>query len=350
MSHDANLAKHFARFTENDDATKTIVDNYIDASPDPRQFRLFLAEFGAATGAIFTLPLRAMGVVRTEGDHDNVDNPFISSANSTRSQHIVLVRTPNFMPAGAVWVERVYNRAKGAEELTFNYRAPHIVKERAKHGQKNIRTSTKVKSMLTAMKKSGEYPTEELIARPYIEEIKNSLNYSLARGITEPRVSLSSDVQMDLMLGVAVDGHGLKSETLSETLRAYNEYIKSVASMNEKKRTLNRYRDGGFWAIGIAPNSIATRPIYYVIEMQKSESLVGIEATNGLFRHMTSLESIEPVHMALMFAKPFFEKKFGQQRTTPYFLPRTDEYFEEVDIGVGYQRDVTWVFVPKVSE
>lgn len=347
MSHDQTIAKYFARYINGDESKKILIDNYIDQSEDPKQLRLFLSEFGAATGAVFALPRRVTEDSSTANE-DAIDNPNIFSNTSTRSKHLILVRTPNYMPAGSVWVEKVFSRAKNVSELTYNYRADHIVKERARHGHKHVRTSTKIKSMLTAMKKANEVPTEVRIADAHLHEIRNSVNYSLSKNISDARVNLTPRTQLDLMLRAIDQGHGLSNSTLEEIKSVHEKYLKESADVNEQKKTLNRYLDNGFWAIGIASNSTAARPVFYVIEMKRENN--EFAPTNGLLRYMNSLESIEPVHMAFMFAKPFFEKTTGVNRTNPYNIPRTDKYFEDVDIAVGYQRDTTWAFVPKVSE
>lgn len=327
MSHDQSIAKYFARATGNDDTKKTYIDNYINLSPYPKEFRTFMAEFCAQTGAVLSVPKEV-----AQGNSTLLQNPK------------VFVRTPNFMPAGSLWVTMDEGKP------LYHYSAKHVYKQRAKNGEKNTRFSTKISSLLTSLRKSSEFPTDAIVAEPLVKEIRACFGYALAQGMRPPGIDLPNEIQISLVERI-LNSQPLPTHHVTTIETEYAKYAKLKSERDGKQDTMTRYREGGYWAIGFPHTATKENPSYYVAEMALNTAKNETAPIGNTLHYKRSLEHLPDVHMALMFAKPFFEKEYPADQKNVYHVPRVDKYFPDLDIGIGYQSgERIWVFIPKASQ
>lgn len=341
MSHDPSLAKNFVQFTGDDPLKKALVDTYIDGCPQAKELRLFASEFCAATGAVLTLPQKAFST--------DEDLRYTAEWNPVPDGRVLLlVRTPNYMPAGNIYVESKFDRTKGERVLNYCYSAKHIRKDRAKAGEKTTRVSTKIASLLASLRKNNEFPTDQVVAAPLLVDMGYAANYALSARGRQPTVNLPGELQVSLVKWLA-NHEPIPDHHVVTVNNMYKDYLKEVEALEDKSKVLNRFKQYGYWAIAFPHYATVKWPSYYIAKMEPDES-GNVKPVGNALKFSRTLEHIPEVHMALMFAKPFFEKEGGRTDNV-YCIPRMDKYYPEPDVGIGYNSgDMTWVFVPVVSE
>lgn len=272
---------------------------------------------------------------------------FAMSSPEYTVSHGFLMCSPNALPAGKIWMEYY-----SADEEVYNYNSELVKKQGGAISEKYTRSSRKLSVLLKTITRNKEFPTDARLSGKYLKEAALCFNYALKE--ERPTAISVPNHALEGLIRFIVEQHPLPYDVVESIQNAHKVMLANEEATAKCKSLRDRYLDGGCWAIGVRCNEDETKTVgdtYYVAELGRDKDTGITGYRNGLFRRVHSLEDIEPVHLALTFAKPMFEDRNSLWRHSSYGIPRMDRYYEELDIGTGFQSaEILWVFIPKISD
>jgi len=291
---------------------------------DASTLREFVAEFCLATG--------------TRADHESRNGG-------------INVMYPNGFIAGKLSVSLFWDGDK--HDPVYNFSSVMINKAKRDKYTRSLstRSSTNIKSLLTALKKAGDYPVWSKQEKTLQGEIGSSFSYAMPRDNITPRIDfVSPEMTLCAFEFVLKKIDSIPYDMQKLFLVKYDEYLAKVEVAKSTEKVADRFRKG-MRVLGVATESTRARPIYYYTEVHFPKADAPLVFDIPIQRY-EDVAQIEAVHMDMVFAKTVFEKSGSMNDSDPMRIPMGDKYYEDLDMGTGYtsgHRTAHWVFIPKES-
>jgi hypothetical protein len=292
-----------------DAAVNLVLTNRINESRHPSWYRGFIAEFC---------------------------NTFNTKVVISDTEYSNMGLTYNGFRVGEIGMSSGY-------EEEFLYTSSMFVAKERGH-VRNRRESGKLSTLIRTIKKKEEFPTQERIQKFFSREIACVVSNNLE----SPRISrYTPTIGLGDSLGLAlvelvINKTPLTSMFQAQARESYDNYLKKIEERSSSMKAADRFKQGGFYVLGVAPKSS------YVAEMAYENNVL-VYKTPLTVCTEDSLQSRPEIAVPMTFAKVYFETHKGSGRL--YSLPMVDEYIDDLDICIGYQNGTTtWALIPKVSD
>jgi hypothetical protein len=248
--------------------------------------------------------------------------------------------TENGISCGSVSVEH-----EGNNKHIYRAHFKTINKEKASaKSDRDTRDANKISSLIRAIKKNKEEPTEEAIVKSMRRDILapfSTVESDARNG--RPTVSLPQEIQkaaINFVLGIDTVG---MNAYIDELKAIYSKYQSEIKSHEEKTSDSKRFRKGAT-VIGCVTQHTSD-PHYLVADVSLGD--------DGMFTFHTPLKryntlkelSIAPV---VMMINTFTQGRTDYSRDNEFGLSVRDKYYPELDISTGYtsHNSPFWVAIP----
>ena len=263
----------------------------------------------------------------------------ISRANTRRDvAHLV---TEGGIASGSVSAEY-----EGDGNYTYRASFKTINKEKASaKSDRDTRDANKISSLIRAIKKNKEEPTEEAILKSMrrdmvtpFESIEQHIRYG------GPSLSLPSSIQKaatNFILGIDTVG---MNAYIDELKSIHSKYQSEIKSHEEKVSDAKRFRRGATM-IGCVTHRTTT-PHYLVADVSLSDE--GEFTFHTPLKRYSTLKDL-PIAPVVMMVKTFTQGISEYSADNEFGLAVRDKYYPELDISTGYSShsQPMWVAIPK---
>lgn len=272
----------------------------------------------------------------------------ITRTSSRPMAHMVIEDTG--INAAHLSVFRTYMRRTNANEIVYVYKSPMISKDKSStNSGTDERDSTKIKSLLAAIRKNNEIPVQGALQsamskgiRYAIGAIRNSTNrtdsFSLKGDIAEAMTKF--------VLGI--DTH-IPNAYIDELQQKYSSHLVTMKDQESMLDTLKRFASG-CTAVCISASRRGDEVNHYHV------ADITYDLSNECATFQTSLKRYNslqdsPIAPVAMMIKTFMQgQERYYERANDLGLARCDNYFEDADISCGYSEyDYFWVLIPKTA-
>lgn len=234
-------------------------------------------------------------------------------------------------------------------EVIYQYTHHCVNKSRSDKytSDKSTRSSKKIHSLLAALRKCNEIYSQAEAERHFFQDFQTSYKYAIP-GVPDVNFRLPADAQLAAAQFALKRTEYIPHQILITLNQAMSEYDAKVEQDKAKHSLRDRF-DAGVYVLAVSPLSTIENPIYYFWETEKDADKGVMKPPVNLKRY-TSVEDIEPIHLDMVFAKTEFEKLNNYDKRDPYFVPRTDKYYPELDMSTCYISNYLYVVIPKNKE
>lgn len=279
-------------------------------------------------------------------------NVFAESIHPHTSRCNAYLVTANGLPCGGARVEHTgTNATTGAREYRYTVRFPTIKKERSgPNSARDERESNKLSTLIRAIKKNNEAPTENGVTEACLAGIGYAYG-AVQSSRSAPRIDLGAEYVLNLVEHTLSVDKSVPLLYINEMKAAYEEYQKAMLIFTERNTNYERYRKG-CKIVGILDKSDYVKNFgttYLVGEMGD----VGTEVHNHtlLLDKLTSplkayksLSDTPLAGVAAMCRAHFPQSDYVKNE---FNIPHNDKYHEELDVATGYRsRELLWVVIP----
>jgi hypothetical protein len=268
---------------------------------------------------------------------DMLDKPGANTGNGV-----------NFLTAEGWPAGRLSYRRDGNQPTTlyFAYSAETVRKAKSSpRSDRNTRDAEKISNIISILKRNSEVPTAAAGFKSENYAISCAIN-SIGRGDRAPSISLDNSAvvaAVESMLGVDSPNIELRRD---EIQKAYDVYLEKFRDIKDKTKTKKRFSEG-CKLIGLVRRYDDVH--YMVGRITFDEGDERNIVLQGDLKRYTTLADTELATDAAII-RTYMQAKFPGE-TNELGVPRTDKYFEEVDISVGYSGNYfTWVLIPERGE
>jgi hypothetical protein len=261
--------------------------------------------------------------------------------------------TSGGFPAGDLqWSMSGWNDRK----MRYIYSGPFVHKEKASSSSsRNQRDSEKITGILSALKRNdrAQIPTDEKTFERYKAGIKFGFG-SCMHNKSAPRISVDSEEAHAL-----IEAFLHKSQVGAESMRSifeakYQHYLDKVEELREARANLTRFTEGAK-IIGIIANTIPNEKsdafdddCFYAVGDAIFDEKAGKVTLQGPLERYESLKE-SPVAADAAIIRTYTGDKSWAAKDNELGIPMTDKFYDEIDVGVGYNTHETgiWVVIPK---
>lgn len=207
---------------------------------------------------------------------------------------------------------------------------------------KRERSSIKIKSLISAVKKAGLEPTDEKAKKSYARAIRYGFD-ALGRG-REPDLPLIHSEKLFLIKQYLKLDTNEVSVYASAIQAKYNEYQNQLRQYMEMQSESMRFKRGVHAVLWCKNNSNA--PYYIVTEAGIEKDEVVFQAP--LKRYLT-LRDVPQIAQDVPLIRAWAEGKDFFESNNELGLPVRDTYHSEIDVACGYthNNDGGWFLIPK---
>lgn len=261
--------------------------------------------------------------------------------------HGVQVLTKTGLPCGYLYVNtRGAVDKEGNHTSNYNYKSPIVEKERSsRNAGRDTRDSVKISSLIAAVRKCGEEPTDGGLARHYRQAIRYAHR---AAGSNSPAVRI--DMPADAIVALTeyyIGETEMKSSALIESVRAsYNTYLRRKKQAAEGADTAQRFW-GGAYTIGVMGDHDKR---YYIVGNTKyDDQALADECVTfqGDLKRYSSLYECPELAMHVPIIRAWAEGQNEFDQHNDLGLPRRDIYYPDIDVASGYATTgQTWFLIP----
>jgi len=265
----------------------------------------------------------------------------LNLANVNSRREVARLVTENGISCGSVSVEY-----EGNNKHIYRAHFKTINKEKASaKSDRDTRDANKISSLIRAIKKNKEEPTEEAIVKSMRRDIFapfSSVESDIRYG--GPTVSLPQDMQkavMNFVLGIDTAGMNAYIDDLKAI---YSKYQSEIKSHEEKTSDSKRFKKGAT-VIGCVTQHTSD-PHYLVADVS-----LGID---NMFTFHTPLKRYNtlkelPIAPVVMMINTFMQGSGSYNADNEFGLPIRDRYYPELDVSTGYisHSNPLWVAIPK---
>lgn len=266
---------------------------------------------------------------------DMLDKPGANSANG------VNFLTAEGWPAG---------RLSYCTDRGDNYFAYHSTEtiRKAKSSPRSdryTRDAEKIGNIISVLKRNSEVPSTIAGFKSENYAISCAIS-SISRSGVTPSITMGNPAivaAVESMLGVDSPNIELRRD---EIQKAYDNYMEKMRALKDSTKTVKRFSEG-CKLIGLLKRY---DDVHYMV------GKITFDPTNdreivlqgGLKRYTTLADTELATDAAII--RTYMQAKFPGE-TNELGVPRTDKYFEEVDVSVGYSGNYfTWVLIPERGE
>ena len=229
------------------------------------------------------------------------------------------------------WVPRYY------------FQSIAVKKERSNSHGREVRDSSKIKSLITSIKKNGEEPTDTKILNGYMSGIRYAFgNILKRRGV---RFDLSSE-QSIAMASYFLNGEQPSREVADSVRALYDTFLNESAKGEDEKKTYSRFCEGST-LIGYMRDE--SKPYYIVCTVSRdlAENIMihgDVKRYESLKDHPELSPTVAMIH-AWASGQPSYDPK------NDLGLDVRDHFYEEIDVSAGYNRhNQGWFLIPNRGE
>lgn len=265
----------------------------------------------------------------------------INLVGANRLREVAHLVTESGISCGSVSVEH-----ESKDKYIYRASFKTINKDKASaKSDRDTRDSNKISSLIRAIKKNKEEPTEEALIKSMRRDILapfSTVESDVRHG--GPTISMPQDMQkavMNFVLGIDTVGMNAYIDDLKTI---HSKYQSEIKSYEEKTSDSKRFKKGAT-VIGCVTQHTSD-PHYLVADVS-----LGID---GMFTFHTPLKryntlkelSIAPV---VMMINTFMQGRTDYNQNNEFGLPVRDRYYSELDISTGYMSHSNpfWVAIPK---
>jgi hypothetical protein len=257
------------------------------------------------------------------------------------------------LPVGHARVERMSMDDKNNQIFRYSVTMPSIKKERSGSiGGRDTRDSKSMSSLIKAIKKNKEEPTDLEITKNIIGGIDYCFS-EVRKRTPDVRMKLPDHIQVSMLEYVLDVDKSKPLLYITEMQAAYADYLKDSQKRSESMKDLDRFRSGST-VVGIHdpdPYDTNMSPTYFVGEM----GVIDINDINNsaclalnLKEPLRAYKSLEATPLAPLAA--MCRTHFTGKERNEFNLPLADKYYQDLDISTGYRsRDILWVVIPKTA-
>ena len=257
------------------------------------------------------------------------------------------------LPVGHARVERMGMDDKNNQIFRYSVTMPSIKKERSGSiGGRDTRDSKSMSSLIKAIKKNKEEPTDLEITKNIISGMDYCFS-EVRKRTPDVRMKLPDHIQVSMLEYVLDVDKSKPLLYITEMQAAYADYLKDSQKRSESMKDLDRFRSGST-VVGIHdpdPYDTNTSPTYFVGEM----GVIDVNDINNsaclalnLKEPLRAYKSLEATPLAPLAA--MCRTHFTGKERNEFNLPMADKYYEDLDISTGYRsRDILWVVIPKTA-
>lgn len=273
---------------------------------------------------------------------------FNCRVSSVSSIHVksLSVLTPNGLHGGTLRVDNRGALDKDSNPIPVYYYGSNLVtKDKgSSRSDKNTRDSTKISTLITSVRKHGEFPTEERLVRSFRRGVAYAM-HTVGRSRSTPSLSLpNEEVLAAVEYSLGLDTEKIKMHTAS-LLQSYQKYKASVKEVNEMKSHGQRFNDGCY-AVCIVTDG----PKHYLFGEVSGADRDDITFHGSLKRYST-LRDVPELAGHLPIICTWAESAYPDYRDANDFsFPARDQYYEDIDVATGYEtHNAMWVLIPKTA-
>lgn len=234
----------------------------------------------------------------------------------------------------------------------YVYKSPLIGKEKSsKRSSRDERDASKIAGVIAAVKRNKEQPNEVALSNLFIGPISYASGSIERSGRNDLAIHLSSAEVLstiEYVLGHKADIAFQPTKTVLE--EKYLDYQRRLTNKDACRDIYKRFMEGSY-AVGVrqvnGPDGYAKGHHYLVGEVALKPGSVNPEFTVMPKRYATLAEhpdlcSVVPI------IRTYFQGKSGHNRNNELAIGACDEYFDEIDVAVGYNDNkMIWMLIPK---
>lgn len=274
-------------------------------------------------------------------------NCRVSDAENMRNS--VLVETPNGLYGGRLRVDPRGALDKDSNPIPVYFYSSNLVgKEKgSSRAGRNERDSTKISTLISAVRRNKEDPTDGKLANTF----KRGIGYAVSTtqfARRAPSIDLDGNVTLALLesaLGVDTERVKLHTAALQE---AYKKFRFSLKEVKEADETNQRFSQGCY-AIGIMAKGEG-RPQHYLFTEVAGSDRDSIVFQAPVKRYST-LRDVPELAGHLPIIKAWAEGALPDFKDdNDLGLPARDVFYRDIDVASGYERhQELWVIIPKTA-
>lgn len=271
----------------------------------------------------------------------------------SRLSSVTLV-TDGGLPCGRLMVDMSGERDKetGKYVPVYYYESPIVNKSKGSaRAARDCRDSITIKGLIAAVKKHNEGPTTAKLQNNYANGIRYAFG-STNRGRGRPRIDLREDVALALVLShLQVDTNSIKQYD-AQLVQEYEKYLISIEQSKQSMSTYERFCKGSY-VIGVMRTSRNESPYYVVGEVAYATSSTGDDHVHFQtpLKRYSSLMNCPEVAPHVPIIAAWAGGQSNRDDDNELKLPRTDRYWEEIDVATGYaSSSECWHLIPKECE
>ncbi len=252
------------------------------------------------------------------------------------------VLTPEGFPIGFLRTSREYSSRANQNVLEYQYYSTNFINKERRGGRgRNVRTSTKISSLVAASKKSDATPNADNMFK---RVFKRGMSYAFSNvegGRNTPSLSIDNDTALKLVEShLGIDTFSIVS--IADLIKEkYNKYLIQKQKIGDSKADAARF-NRGVTMIGMSSAST-----YYLV------GEVGREINNDLkiqvpLKRYESLTELPELMGTVAIIREFMRGQPNPVTSNELGIPWIDRFFVDLDISVGHHAsDFLWVAIPK---
>jgi hypothetical protein len=255
-------------------------------------------------------------------------------------ERTVTLVTKSGLPAGKAYVT---SNGLIDSKPVYYVSMPTISKQQSsKNSDRNTRDSTKLSSLIRAIKTKKEIPTEEGVSSKLL--VGSQYCFGNIRSNYRPELSVSGEMALAAVKHtLGLDNSNVQSY-ISDLKAALNSYEDKVKEAMNQEKSLARFYNG-CTMVGIMETGHGTPPKYLVgkTEPYDTKNAGSTPKLKAPLRVLNTLADTEIAPLAAMCRTVLS----GYSAENELGVPYSDKYYPELDISTGYStRGLMWVAIP----
>ena len=281
---------------------------------------------------------------------------FNVKVNKVKNSGALRLVTPNGLDAGELSTN---SSSRDRSETVYIYENAYLIRKEksSSNSSRSERDSNKIATLIRTLKKNNEFPTDAAMTNAYAKEANSAIHpVKDAARYGEPKIDVPKDIAKMLVEShLGVDTITIKHYA-SQLRDIHSKYLVEMEKFKESADDFNRFCKG-FKLVGIEYENYYTdgvKPYYIVGEgvMNMSDNRERVEVQGSLKRYET-LKDVSELAVDVMMITTYMQGKRNDRlysERNELFLSRVDRYIADLDIGVGYSNNITWVAIPNTPK
>ena len=261
--------------------------------------------------------------------------------------HMVLKDTG--LQAASLTTQKTYQRRSNSNELIYRYASPCISKEKCSaNSDRDARDSSKLSTLMRALKKNNEVPTQEKIQSALASGMHYAF-YQVSKEADRTQFSINMDADMSVALtkfAIGVD-NDLSSMYIEQLKQKYSEYLVKVDTHRESNKNKARFAKGATVVCIYDPQrSHSTMGSLYLVGKADWDYANQKPTFHAPLKRYSKL-SESPIAPVAMMINSYMQGHPRYEKENEFGLPRNDTYYPDIDVATGYSSwRQFWVVIP----